>query len=90
MAEVYHQRHPERSVFYRVFFHYFDRFLLEYENRFEREYGFLRPVIKGVVEKYLDWALLHESKTWAPLPLTNNSIQPHTTKACPYLASDSG
>ena len=54
MAEIYHQRHPERSVFYRVLFHYFDSFLLEYENRFEREYGYLRPVIQDVVEKYLD------------------------------------
>ena len=41
-------------VFYRVFFYYFERFLREYEDRFEREYGFLRPVIKDVVEKYLD------------------------------------
>jgi hypothetical protein len=54
MAEIYHQRHPERTIFYRVLFHYFDNFLLEYENRFEREYGFLRPVIRDVVEKYLD------------------------------------
>jgi hypothetical protein len=37
-----------------VLFHYFDSFLLEYENRFEREYGYLLPVIKEVVEKYLD------------------------------------
>ena len=43
MAGIYRQRHPERTIFYRVFFHYFDSFLLEYENRFEREYGFLRP-----------------------------------------------
>ena len=54
MAGIYHQRHPERTIFYRVLFHYFDNFLLEYENRFEREYGFLRPVIQDVVEKYLD------------------------------------
>ena len=54
MAEIYHQRHPERSVFYRVLFHYFDSFLLEYENRFEREYGYLRPVVQEVVDKYLD------------------------------------
>ena len=51
---IYRQRHPERTVFYRVLFHYFDRFLLEYENRFEREYGHFCPVIKEVVEKYLD------------------------------------
>jgi len=37
-----------------VLFHYFDRFLTEYEERFEKEYGFFRPIIKEVVERYLD------------------------------------
>jgi len=37
-----------------VFFHQFERFLLEYESRFERAYGFFRPIVKDVVEKYLD------------------------------------
>jgi len=37
-----------------VLFHYFDRFLVEYESRFEKQYGFLRPIIKEVVERYLD------------------------------------
>jgi ribosomal protein S27E len=41
-------------VLYRVLFHYFDQFLAEYEERFERDYGFLRPIIKEVVERYLD------------------------------------
>ncbi|MGB2763314.1 MAG: transposase zinc-binding domain-containing protein [Candidatus Aminicenantaceae bacterium] len=54
MAGIYRQRHPERTVLYRVLFHYFEKFLSEYESRFEREHGFLRPVIKDVVEKYLD------------------------------------
>ncbi len=54
VAGNYRQPHPERTVFYRVFFHCFDKFLLEYENRFEREYGYFRPIIKDVVEKYLD------------------------------------
>jgi len=27
---------------------------VEYEGRFEKEYGFLRPIIKDVVERYLD------------------------------------
>lgn len=39
---------------YRVLFHYFDRFLAEYESRFEKEYGFFWPIIKEVVERYLD------------------------------------
>jgi len=54
MAGVYRPRHPERTVLYRVLFHHFDRFLTEYESRFEREYGFLRPIVKEVVERYLD------------------------------------
>jgi len=54
MAGVYRPRHPERTVLYRVLFHHFERFLAEYEDRFEREYGFFRPIVKGVVEKYLD------------------------------------
>ena len=54
MAGVYRPRHPERTVLYRVLLHYFDRFLTEYEHRFEREYGFFRPIIKEVVERYLD------------------------------------
>ncbi|TFG92595.1 MAG: transposase [Syntrophobacterales bacterium] len=54
MAGVYRPRHPERTVLYRVLFHHFDRFLTEYEDRFEREYGFFRPIVREVVEKYLD------------------------------------
>jgi hypothetical protein len=63
MAGVYRPRHPERTVLYRVLFHHFDRFLTEYESRFEREYGFFRPVVEAdppagffpdpPVEKYL-------------------------------------
>jgi len=37
-----------------VFFHCFERFLSEYEDRFEKEYGYFRPVIQEVVDKYLD------------------------------------
>ena len=48
MAGIYRQRHPERTVFYRVLFYYFEKFLSEYEDRFEREYGYLRPVVQEV------------------------------------------
>jgi hypothetical protein len=54
MAGVYRPRHPERTVLYRVLFHHFERFLAEYESRFERHYGFLRPIVKEVIERYLD------------------------------------
>jgi ribosomal protein S27E len=51
---IYRPRHPERSVLYRVLFHHFERFVAEYEERFEKAYGYFRPIIKDVVEKYLD------------------------------------
>ena len=54
MAGIYRQRHSEHTVFYRVFFYYFEKFLREYEDRFEKEYGYFRPAIQDVVEKYLD------------------------------------
>ena len=54
MAGVCRPRHPERTVPYRVLFHHFDSFVAEYESRFEKEYGFLRPIVKEVVERYLD------------------------------------
>ena len=37
-----------------MLFHHFERFLAEYETRFEREYGYFRPIVKDVGEKYLD------------------------------------
>jgi ribosomal protein S27E len=54
MAGVYRPRHPERTVLYRVLFHYFDGFLAEYEGRFEKDYVLFRPNIREVVERYLD------------------------------------
>ena len=39
---------------YRVFFHHIDSFLKVYESRFEHEYGYLRPIVEEVVDKYLD------------------------------------
>ena len=54
MLGIYRPRHPERTAFYRVLFHNFDRFLTVYEGRFEKEYGHFRPVVKEVVERYLD------------------------------------
>ena len=54
MPGIYRPRQPQKTVLYRVLFHYFDRFLSEYESRFQREYGFFRPIVKEVVERYLD------------------------------------
>jgi len=43
MAGIYRPWHPERTVLYRVLFHHFERFVAEYEARFEREYRLCSP-----------------------------------------------
>ena len=54
MAGVYRPQHPERTIFYQVLFHYFDRFLAEYGGSFESDYGLLCLIVSEVVECYLD------------------------------------
>jgi len=70
MAGVYRPRHPERSVLHRVLSHHFEGFLAEYESRFEREYGYFRPVgeVSGLRESPLQfrpamstWVRMYES-----------------------------
>ena len=39
---------------WRRHFNVVERFLTEYESRFERDYGFFRSIVKEVVDKYLD------------------------------------
>jgi hypothetical protein len=56
MAGIYRQRHPENTVLYRVLATHFDSFLTRYETLFQRRYGYFRPVIREVVERYLDCA----------------------------------
>ena len=44
-ATVYRPRHPERTALSRLFERHFDRFLREYDERFEHRHGPLRAVI---------------------------------------------
>ena len=50
MAGIYRSRHPERTVLYRVLFHYFDRFLAEYESR-----GFCPSCHAKRLEEWGEW-----------------------------------
>ena len=50
---VYHPRNPESSSLWLLFNNHFESFVQCYEERFERKYGYLRNVIRNVVEKYL-------------------------------------
>jgi len=54
-TRVYRPRHPERTPLYRLF----DRYVLEYDDRFEHRDGPLRPVVSRVVAEYLECGRLH-------------------------------
>jgi hypothetical protein len=54
MAEqVYRARNPKGSPLWRCLDAHFDTFLDIYPEVYEREYGFLRPIIPEVVEKFM-------------------------------------
>ena len=65
MSGIYRPCHSERTVLYRVVFHHFERFLAEYERRFEREYGYFRPIFglssitkrNGRKEGFFSWLI---------------------------------
>jgi hypothetical protein len=56
-TKLYRPRRPERSPFYAVLHHYFDRFIREYEHRFERTFGPLRGIVTKTVERFLNCGL---------------------------------
>ena len=51
---LYRARHPERTVLHRALAHHLERFLLFYEERFERTHGHLRPCVQRAAHRYLD------------------------------------
>ena len=51
-AAVYHPREPKSSPLWRLLDEHFPAFLAEYDDRFLREYGFLRSVIPDVVAAF--------------------------------------
>jgi hypothetical protein len=55
--KLYRTGRPERSPFYAVLHHYFDRFIREYEHRFERTFGPLHGIVMKTVERFLDCGL---------------------------------
>ena len=44
-AEVYHHRNPGESPLYQLVEDYYEAFERCYDERYERQYGFWRPVI---------------------------------------------
>ena len=51
---IYRPRSPQKSPFYKCIADHFEEFVQVYDERYEREYGFWRPVIAEVTEKFLE------------------------------------
>ncbi len=60
ISGVYHPRNPESSPLWKLMNDHFDSFERNYEEKFEKQYGFYRPVISEVVREYLKCGDLKE------------------------------
>jgi hypothetical protein len=56
VEQVYRPRRPKESPLWQCLSRHFDMFLDVYEERYQPRYGFLRPIIPEVVDKFLDCA----------------------------------
>ena len=54
VAQVYRSRRPKASPLWQCLSGHFDAFLELYEEQYQPRYGFLRPIIREVVNKFLD------------------------------------
>lgn len=53
ILSIYHPRDPKASPLWQIFDRHFDDFEKSYQEKFEKRYGFYRPVISEVVRAYL-------------------------------------
>ncbi len=51
---VYRPRNPRNSPYFQCVEDYFEPFEQVYLERFERQYGFFRPYVSRVIQRYLD------------------------------------
>ncbi len=56
----YRPRDPRASPVYRLFESHFDEFERVYPERYQKRYGFWRPVIRKAVDAFLACGDLHE------------------------------
>ena len=57
---LYHPKDPEASPLWNILNTHYESFERDYEEKFEKKYGFFRPVIREVVEEYLKCGDLKE------------------------------
>jgi hypothetical protein len=58
ISPVYRQRIPETSQYYQCVEDHLETFEQVYDDRFPKQYGFLRPYVKNVIYRYLDCGIL--------------------------------
>ena len=51
--------HKQRKLYYRCVEDYFETFVQNYDEHFSRQYGFWRPYVEQVINRYLDCGDLH-------------------------------
>ena len=56
--DVYRQRKPQDSAYYRCVEDYFETLEQVYQDRFEQKYGFFRPYVRQLIYRYLDCGIL--------------------------------
>ncbi|MBN2034679.1 MAG: transposase, partial [Deltaproteobacteria bacterium] len=59
ISPVYRPRSPQTSQYYQCVEDNFETFEQVYDDRFPKQYGFLRPYVKKVIYRYLDCGILH-------------------------------
>jgi hypothetical protein len=58
LSAIYRPRRPRSSPLYSILQEHFERFLLVYEDKFEKLYGPLRSVVKSAVYRFLECGIL--------------------------------
>jgi hypothetical protein len=58
--EVYQPREPEKSPFFQLVSSYFDKFERIYPEKYQKTYGFWRPVIRRSIDKFIKCGDLKE------------------------------
>jgi len=59
LSPVYRPRKPRKSEYYQCVEYYFEKLEQVHDDRFAKQYGFLRPYVKRVIYRYLDCGILH-------------------------------
>ena len=54
VKQVYRPRRPKESPLWQCLCAHFYDFIQAYPEKYEKKYGFLKPVVEDVVNKYLD------------------------------------